>query len=325
MPVGSTLMETIAQNCCFRFNHGGMKEGVLSIYKVISDGINMGMQGDVDLLNEKLSVMRKISETIDMAESIDEFIFRHSDDSRIAELGKLQIAYAIAAAEERSILRVEAFDAGAGFKVANGTWISTFAKALFNGVKASEARQIGSNITIICFNYDRCIEHYLETAIIHAYPAVGREEARKIVDAMNIIHPYGSLGPLSKIPYGDTENLSEMAENIQTWSETVRDPQLVERMHHAISRASQVVFLGFAFAKQNMDLLNAHVSDWTIDPIKSYSTGYGLHQEADQVYRANITQLYRPNLGADEPEHVRIQWGAKCKEFIETNRYNLVQ
>ncbi len=325
MPVGSQLMETIAQNCLYRFDHGGLKEGVVQIYEVIARGINMSQQGDVDLLNEKLSVMRKISETIDMAESIDEYIFRHSDDARIAELGKLQIAYAIAAAEKSSLLRHEQFNAAAGFKTANKSWISTFAKALFNGVKASEVHEIGRNITIICFNYDRCLEHYLETAIVHAYPAVGREMARQIVDEMNIIHPYGSLGPLSLFPYGDTDNLSQMAENIQTWSETVRDPRLVEGMHYAISRASQVVFLGFAFAKQNMDLLDAHVTEWIVNPVKSYATGYGLHEVADRAYRENIMLLYRPRFDAEDIDSVRIQWGAKCNEFIEMNRYNLVQ
>lgn len=71
---------------------------------------------------------------------------------------------------------------------------------LFDGVRNSDVDNVGSNITIICFNYDRCIEMYLEHAIVNAFRDVPADRARQIVARINIIHPYGSLGNLKSIP-----------------------------------------------------------------------------------------------------------------------------
>ncbi|NKK82627.1 hypothetical protein [Rhizobium leguminosarum] len=325
MPVGSKLMETIAQNCVFRFEGHQMVEGVLPILDHYRQRYNMFSHYDVDRLNEKLNKMRQIAESIHMAESIDEYIFRYSGDPEVAEMGKLQIAYAIARAEKECILKTGSFDAGQNFHGADRTWVYEFAKALMIGVRVDDVDQIGANITIICFNYDRCIEHYLERAVVHAYPGVTDERARLIVDGINIIHPYGSLGLLRQFPFGSAENFEAMANNIITWSETIGDSQITEGIKNAMRDAETVVFLGFAFARQNMELLDARITERPTDIIRAFSTGYGLPQEAEQAYKENISRLYTPGLSQVFIDNVRIRFGAKCADFLQTNRYNLVQ
>ncbi|MGR9238972.1 hypothetical protein ACU8OH_09195 [Rhizobium leguminosarum] len=325
MPVGYKLMEMIAQNSLFKFDFGTFREGVSQIYHHLTKGLNMSKQEDVDWLNLRFETMRKVSDSIDMSESIDEYIFRYSGDPVIAEVGKLQIAYAIAYSEQESLLRTERFNAKEGFKLADGTWIHTFAKALFNGVKADRIDEIGSNISIICFNYDRCIEHYLETAMVRAYPGLTQEGAGEIVSKINIIHPYGTLGPLKHFPYGKVADLRTMADNIQTWSETIRDPDTVASIKRAIADAEHIVFLGFAFAKQNMDLLDARVGIRDERIVRTYSTGFGLHKVGEEDYKEKISLLYKNGLLGSALNAVRIQWDTKCAPFMEMYRYNLVQ
>jgi hypothetical protein len=325
MPVGSKLMETIRENCIYKFDHGGLRQGVPVILEHLNDGRDVRDHGDRDWIDQRLKAMARVSLSIDMAESIDEFIYRNSDDPLIAEVGKLQIAYAIAYAEGESLLRADQFNSHSGFARANETWINTFAKVLFNGVKATEIDTIGQNITIICFNYDRCIEWYLERAIVRAYPGTSDGKARDIVRYINIIHPYGTLGSLSEFPFGQVRKLGAMADNIQTWSETVRDPNTVRAIQRAIGKADQIVFLGFAFANQNMELLRSPAEIRDERHVRAYATGYGLHQVVEQAYKENIVLLYKDALLVTAMDNIWVQWQTKSKEFMYMYRYGLTQ
>ena len=54
---------------------------------------------------------------------------------------------------------------------------------------------IFKHLTIVNFNYDRCVEHFL----FHAMQAWSLKDEREIAELMkglNIYHPYGSVGDL---------------------------------------------------------------------------------------------------------------------------------
>ncbi|MGO8150437.1 hypothetical protein AB9F36_11550 [Rhizobium leguminosarum] len=325
MPVGSALMETIKRNCNYSIEYGRFKMAAEAdlLFLHYTNMYNLDKEEDVDALNARLEVMRDLVSSIDMAESIDEYIYRHSHNPIAAEVGKLQVAHAIACAEFGCYLRPDDFNAGEKFKVLNNTWIYDFAKVLMMGIRAEEIERIGENITIICFNYDRCIEHYLEHAIVHAYPRTSNERARDIVNNINIIHPYGWLGALKAFPFGRVQNFAAMTDNLITWSESIRDPQVKERMGHAMSEAETIVFLGFAFARQNMDLLHASEKKWANNPVNVFATGKGLEPEAEETYQQNISQLYSPALAVRAMERVRLQWDTECAPFMKKHRYNL--
>lgn len=322
MPVGAALMDTIKQNCTYTVEFGrlSMKADLIGRHYLTKYNLNYSSQ--INELNARLNVMSDIVASIDMAESIDEYIYRRTDNPLVAEVGKLQIAHAISRAEFNSSLNPEKFDAGTRFVQANNAWIHTFAKVMMNGVRIDEVEKIGDNITIICFNYDRCIEHYLEHAIVRAYPGVTNDKAREIVNKINVVHPYGWLGPLGSYPFGNVHNFAAAAENLITWSESIRDPQIRERMSHAMNNAETVVFLGFAFARQNMDLLHAEEKGFD-RTLRVFSTGFGLQQEAEEAYQENISLLYTPDLMERAMNLIRIQWDVKCASFMEKHRYNL--
>ncbi|OWV75177.1 hypothetical protein ATY76_25605 [Rhizobium sp. R339] len=335
MPIGSTLTDQIRGSSRLRFdNYPDRDEGPKSITTYIRKHYDFYSEEDLKAARELIAAFGRINHGILSAESIDEYIYRYSDDALVAEAGKLQIAHLISVAESNSLLaRERDFHLEKGFYTLNNTWIWAFAKSLVMGVKASEVKWIGSGVTIVCFNYDRCIEHYLEHFLMRTYHGLGQEEARSIVSNINIIHPYGTLGDLDQFPFGETENLLEnMAKNLITWSETGDDEEELEErrveIRKAIRSARQIVFLGFAFAPQNMKILNTEPREVNFNGPAVYSTGYGIEREVEESYRDKIIACYS-KVSSDEPvatrERVRFQLGAKCKEFFSTNRANLVQ
>ncbi|AVA19966.1 hypothetical protein [Rhizobium sp. NXC24] len=332
LPVGWKLMNTIKQNSKFRFDYG-LKEGV----KEIHDAIVRRYENRNDEINARFEACAEIYRAIDSAGSIDSFIDRNNHVPHIAEVGKLQIAYAIAKAEGASKLAVnrDRNRQDLNWEALDNAWIATFARALFDGVRTTDVDNIGSNITIICFNYDRCIEFYLIAAIERSFYKVSREQAYKIVSNMRIIHPYGTLGRLPQglldrdyIPYGpdlDRLDLWRVSESLVTWSESIRDSQQVDAIKTAIAQARAIVFLGFAFANQNMRLLEANIPEGKSYYTKVYSTGYGVPTQVEGALKEKITKLYSARMDEFMARYIQIEHGQKCADFINTHLINLMQ
>lgn len=329
LPIGWDLLRTIKANCHFELDMWRqLKEGPTAIFRHYERVYGREDPKGIEDFTRRLLACAQIKIGIESADSIDEYIYRYSHDPIIAEVGKLQIAYAISLAEEYSTM-------GGGFaempQSLDGTWIWSFTKALINGIRANEVDEIGQNISIICFNYDRCIEHYLEHALTRSFHGLTREAARKIVSKINIIHPYGWLGDLERFPYGKSQQFPLMAENLITWSESVRDPEIVETMKIAIKEARQIVFMGFGFAAQNMELLNSQPSSTTFQVLGTedvpdvYTTAYGIPKEVESSLKSKITELYVDQWSMAAESSIHFQYGAKCKEFFDIHRLNLVK
>ena len=64
-------------------------------------------------------------------------------------------------------------------------------------IKTEQATNLLRNVTIINFNYDRTIEHFLFNRL-QTNLGLDREEAGQALGALtaNMIRPYGSVGPL---------------------------------------------------------------------------------------------------------------------------------
>lgn len=324
LPVGWKLLEKIRDNSYFQFDGGqSPSKGNRRIYETVHGKY----MRDPKNLTKAFMTFGDINRGVETAGSIDEYINRYSDDPLIAELGKIQIAHAILEAEGKSNLIPSGGKESDGINWANAqnTWISNFARVLFDGVRANEINRIGEGITIICFNYDRCIEHYLEHAIQRGYRGIDGETARKIVANMEIIHPYGSLGPLSQLAYGKplaNADLYRVAENLITWSESVEDRTVIERMKSSIAHAQNIVFLGFAFANQNMELLDAELTQGKPHYTNVYSTGFGLTSAIDAKLKNKIVSLYASGSDAADLACVEVAYGMTCNEFMTKHLLN---
>jgi len=70
---------------------------------------------------------------------------------------------------------------------------------LTEGVKCADVDEIFNNVSIVCFNYDRCIEIFLKEALI-TYYKIDEIKSVDLVGRLNIIHPYGSVGHFELLP-----------------------------------------------------------------------------------------------------------------------------
>lgn len=324
LPVGWKLLENIRDNSHFHFDHGHLLAGNRKIFDTVC-----GKYGrDQTLLKQAFTTFADIRQGVETAGSIDEYINRYSDDSMIAELGKVLIAQSILDAEGKSKLMPQRGKEGDGvdWSKTSDTWIAFFTRALFDGVRASEIERIGEGLTIICFNYDRCIEYYLEDAIVKSYRNADKDTARRVVSKMNIIHPYGWLGSLN-FKFGtplENSDLYSVAKNLITWSESMEAMGKVSAIKSAIFYAKNIIFLGFAFANQNMKILKSQDAVQRNHAKNVYATGYGLTDDIEEKLKGKIAALFGPNIANSvaQYERIRIKYDTICKDFMEKQLLN---
>jgi hypothetical protein len=133
-----------------------------------------------------------------------------------------------------------------------------------------DAEQAFKNVTLINFNYDRVLEHFLYSALQRKYGLNSSTSAR-VISGLSVIRPYDRVGALpwqvnedssveQVIPFGATPNNNDqisLAQNIKTFTEHgVSDSSIVP----ILEKARVVVFLGFGFHLQNMQLLRVRDS-----------------------------------------------------------------
>jgi hypothetical protein len=325
LPVGLKLLENIKENSLFEFEYGNNPS---KGNRVVFDAI-VSRYGSQATFKEVFKTLGDIARGVETAGSIDEYINRYSDDEMIAELGKLLISYSILEAERKSTMMATArvSQQPVNWESTNKTWIAQFARILFDGVKANAIERIGEGLTVICFNYDRCIEYYLEHAVMRAYRGVDQKTARNIVSRIEILHPYGSLGHLGQIRFGappETANLYEISQNLITWSESIEDrqPQL-ERIRGHISEAKNLVFLGFAFANQNMKLLDPNATQLNSRYVDIYSTGYGLTDDIEVKLKTKLMRWFGRSAPDLQGNRIKIKYDMACEEFLRKQALNL--
>src|SRR5207248_963296 len=120
-----------------------------------------------------------------------------------------------------------------------------------------------SNVAFSCFNYDRCIEVFLQYAIA-SYFGIAKNEAERITRGLEIVHPYGCVGSLplygneNAVGFGavDAGASPDIARHIRTFTERVEESTTLDRLRDILNSADNVVFLGFGFHPMNMELLD---------------------------------------------------------------------
>jgi hypothetical protein len=214
----------------------------------------------------------ELATTIGEFDSIDEALRWFADRPEIVLLGKAEIVRQILLAEGRSTL----FNADDRSLVLaqkyDDTWLPHFLSMVIGSQTRTQAAATAfQNVTIINFNYDRTIEHFLYSRL-QTNLGLADTEAIAAIASLKIIRPYGSIGPLpwqggNTIPFGDAitndhERLFALAQNVRTFTEQNVPQELHQGIRSAIEAARLVVFLGFGFHQQNMTLLQASGQQW---------------------------------------------------------------
>lgn len=261
IPIGTELAEEIAHLLYFEFDHvSRLKKGDYKIFDSLKKFLN-----DTEILNGYLKAARQISEGIYLASSIDNYIDIHQHDSKISLCGKVAIVRTILNAEKNSSLYLDRMKSNEpiNFQKIEQTWYVQFAKILFEQVTLDKLDDLFNNIAIVCFNYDRCIQYFLIRAISSLY-SIPHEKAQKIVEGIKIFHPYGSIGNLpisgsaNGIEFGastDYLNIIDLSKSIKTYTEQIKENKLLKSLRQEVAGAKTIVFLGFGFHPQNMDIL----------------------------------------------------------------------
>lgn len=261
MPSGPELVARIAQSLDFE-RYGAelqTRDSVLLLQHLSKAAARVG--GGDEAMHAAATRIRTAAK---LGGSIDAILEQHNADELILTCGKLAIAHFISQGESKSTLRQSARIEGDLPLQGTESWLYHLASLVTSGVPRLQADRCLDDLTIISFNYDRSIEHFLPHAFVMAFGMTLQEAQRLISAKLKVLRPYGSIG---KLPWqaGDAPenewgtdnpwNIHNLANQIRTLSERQNDRQMIMALQSAVASAKRLVILGFGFQPQNIDLL----------------------------------------------------------------------
>lgn len=166
-----------------------------------------------------------------------------------------------------------------------------------------------NKVTIVTFNYDRSLEHFLFTTL-HSHYETTEDTVAEVLNKMDFIHVHGRLGLLpwqdgngERIEYGASypDAIERAANEIKIIFEITPDTMHdFMKAHRPINEASEIFFLGFGYHPNNVERLQVPFQDidggWP-DNRSRYicGTAFGLSEEEKRNISQNRCQ--RINLG----------------------------
>lgn len=302
LPVGNKLKEHIAKILYMSFEYGSFKEGNYDLYQTIRRHTG----NNNSEINEYLKECRHISNNMPLAISIDNFIDSERGNDKLALCGKMAIVEAILEAERKSKIFFARYQGTEkiNFPKLENTWYLPFFRTLTENCRADDLQDRFRTITLVIFNYDRCIEHFLIHALM-SYYRLQESQAAEIVGSLKIIHPYGTVGSLpwqdqassTRMEYGgeiQAQQLIEYAQRIRTFTEGAHSEHM-DQLRHSMMHAERLVFLGFAFHRLNMELLMGATEDKYENPfsIDCFATAFETSKNDQESISASIKYLYQ--------------------------------
>jgi hypothetical protein len=154
----------------------------------------------------------------------------------------------------------------------SNTWIPYFVTMATSSVKKDEVKDAFRNVTLVNFNYDRTVEHFLYVWFQMKF-GLSEAEAKATVSGLKIIRPYGTVGPLDwqhgdgeGVAFGsdvgeDLVKLVKLSRSILTYTEQNLTNEVRSQISTSIYNARMIVFLGFGFHQQNMSLLQGRSAE----------------------------------------------------------------
>ena len=342
LPTGEELKERISELLDIKFGRfGTLENGDEKFFEALKKHA-IKTTGNKSKLKSFVDTARHIRDGLPLAISIDNFIDTHRDNKKIALCGKLAIVRSILEAEKDSGLYFNkelngyiATNQTINFDAISDTWYISFFKLLTENCEKNELCDRFKDISLIIFNYDRCIEHFLYNAL-QLYYGIGESEAAELVKSINIYHPYGSVGTLSwlhengNIEFGSElspEKLLELAQEIKTFTEgTDPNSSEISEIKLNMAYAQRLVFLGFAFHKLNMELIKPkqelengrwHNIECPRNRASCFATAYGFSNSDQKVISSLISTLY-PSFTPIAPQISSSTCGTFLKEFSKS-------
>jgi hypothetical protein len=297
LPTGAAMKAAIAGALNFNKQPNAMLIGDRAFYDMISNRFG-GEAAKYHAAATELAV--RIGEF----DSIDEALHWFSAKEEVVRLGKAAIVREILRAEHAS----KVFNP-TNPKMISGdvnyadTWLPHFLTMAMGSLTREQATEPFKNVTVINFNYDRTVEHFLFSRLQTNF-GLSEDDARGAVASLDMIRPYGLVGPLpwqdaSGVPFGaeitiqrDHEQLFQFASNVRTYTEQNLAEPLKLKIHRAMEVARLVVFLGFGFHQQNMALLRVGTAaDWR----RALATVVSIQSENYETMKIRIGSIIGAN------------------------------
>jgi hypothetical protein len=318
LPMGPDLLKQIVQLLHIRFEHYRQSSGDVGILEAIKICVNEGTE--VAKTNEHLAAARQLGESAKQALSIDNVIDA-LEDPQVELVGKLGIVRAILKAEAASPVfkRVDNMPDTLDLSKFNETWYSSLTKLLFENIRKSQIENIFDNLEIVNFNYDRCLEHYLPFSLA-SYYGLKPDAIREIMQGLTIHRPYGMAGrlpwqigeaPSVGFGEGSPHQIADVAQQVRTFTERVEEGDELAAMRATIAGADRIVFLGFAFHRQNVELLAQKMQDHS----EIVATAYQISKSDKSVIEAELGKAFDHSFAMPD---TRIQLAdMKCAQFFK--------
>lgn len=164
-----------------------------------------------------------------------------------------------------------------------------------------------NNITIITFNYDRSLEQYLYNTFLNFTKSLTEKEKIEELKTLKIYHVYGKLAELpwenneNALHYGNPISMKQLIErkdNIKTIFERKEIAKTVDPIVDSIQNAKNIYFLGFGFARENVEILkmekfksvaqNIYVSDFENRSVRLETQLRGL-----KIWKEGLTTIVK--------------------------------
>jgi hypothetical protein len=225
-PSGPELLQLVREDC-------------LSVQNRHFNHLPGGVQADP----RRYGALRELIDNCNFR-SIDALLAAYPD---FIDIGKLLIAL--------RLLPCERPDLPFQLNMRSANWMLYLVERL-QGENISDCEE--NDVTFITFNYDRCLEYFLERQLRTTYPRASDESIQLVLDRFRIIHVHGHLGALRDLPHGSFDlrigpvAALEAANQITIIHEANPKSPEFEAAWGAIEAAERVGFLGFGFHSTNI-------------------------------------------------------------------------
>ncbi len=318
LPLGSELQSQIAAMVNIKFQDGHNQSS--GDYEIMHCCRVDSRERNFPDVNPYLYAGWLIHDGIKGTDSIDNFMKKHSESELLQFVAKLGIAKAISQAEASSLMNLA--DTSRQSKLdlqrLEHTWLVKLFRHIQRDVDKPDLAKFFEGVSFIVFNYDRCVEFFFVQAISLVY-GVSTYDASQLVSSANIYHPYGSLGDLPEcvnggigtLPFGaERPPLKSISERLFTYTESINDLEQLSTARTWIEHADQVVFLGFAYHPQNMDILTPAAMHNVAHFI---GTSYGVSNYDSSIIEEDLLQRFE-----DSREEMSVNLASvTCSDLIE--------
>jgi hypothetical protein len=202
-------------------------------------------------------------------QSIDLFLAKNT---RFSQIGKIGVAACILDAEKKSKFREQMDNE-------DEDWYSyLFQRMSEDLTKPEDYEHFRDNkVSFITFNYDRSLEYFMEESLLNSFTNITYSNLDyKSFIPFPFLHVYGCVANLPSkngnvLEYRKTidyRKLDKLKDNIRLIYD--RAGNEIETIKSTISNAKRIFFLGFGFAKENLEVLTRQLNSRLLNSIGNF-------------------------------------------------------